>query len=337
MKPCKCKRSICISAIALVVALVLPVTATAQKKKRSFLDKVIDGVEKTSEVIDGVLGEPSKTNAKPATKSQTTTRRVTGTKVVSPHPDLQIKLVSCRVHGTTAWIEMLFTSLKTDAEFAFSTNFQTDAYDDQGNQYSARQKQFAFSFGNQSFTTNQSKTKLPQGVAVKCRAQIYGVPEEATVFSRINLHGFSREFGSVIALYNIPIERPVEKEIEMIETTAAPATGSQLTAAVANEDFEAFMDEFIGNPQFQMSRIIWPLEGVDREGNEWSKEDWNIMKIKASSYKNNTEPNQYKYDKKMSGNICREKIYLEDTNTWFEYTYIRKEGKWYLKKAVESM
>lgn len=341
MKQCKRKNSQYLSILTFMIAIVIPITATAQKKKRNFLEKVLDGVEKTSEVIDGVLGEPTTNNTTTTTKSQTPVQRVTGMKIVSPDPNLQIGFVSCQVHGTTALIELVYTSLAQDAEFRYNGDRRTDAYDDLGNQYSAGDGYFRFSFGNQSFSIRDSYTKLPQDVPVKCKIQIMGIAENANVFRRINLYGSSSVFGTypLITLHNIPIERPVVEVVEVVETQTIPATAQQLTASgkTDNEDFEAFMDKFIGDPQFQMSRIIFPLEGADSEDNEWTKENWRIMKIKASSYKNNTEPNQYKYDKKMAGNICREKIYLEDTSNWFEYTYIRKEGKWYLKKAVESM
>lgn len=313
--------------------VVFPFPASAQ----SFLDKVLKGVEKTNKILDEtdkMLG----TGESSSSTSRKNANRVKGFQIVSPHPDLDVKVTRCIASGKSVTIDFTLTNYAQDAHIDYGIIAQSSLFDELGNQY--RNQEVAGGGPNWSRTT-----LYPTDIPVKCRMWVENVPSNITLFKRINIVGYcnslNMDANHFIQIYNLPITRkdntaslPVaEEESHSTEaTTTQTDTGSLESEKAADEDFDAFEEKFVSNPRFQMLRIKFENLGYNGEGEKWTQENWSIFKNKPSSMQHSSE---YKYEQKLSETLCVQRIWIPDSEFTLEYTYFKINGKWYLVKAFE--
>lgn len=141
-----------------------------------------------------------------------------GTKIVTNHPDLVIKIKRCMASGNTCVIDMVVTNtgdsdLKDVLFYSGYDNFST-AFDDEGNQYGKRALLIGMGNGELAGRTSSrtdAVAQLPANVPLKMRIQVEGVPDSATEFTRINLacrcNELSLSKSKPMVLSRIPISR----------------------------------------------------------------------------------------------------------------------------------
>lgn len=316
---------------SLLAAAPFPVSA------QSFLDKVLKGVEKTNKILDEtdkMLG----TGESSSSTSRKNANRVKGFQIVSPHPDLDVKVTRCIASGKTVIIDFTLTNYAQDAHIDYGIIAQSSLFDESGNQY--RNQEVAGGGPNWSRTT-----LYPTDIPVKCRMWVENVPNEITLFKRINIVGYcdklNMDDNHFIQIYNLPITRkdnaavlPVAEEESSSSVVSSPQTdtGSLGTGKTADENFDAFEEKFVSNSRFQMLRIKFENLGYNGEGEKWTRENWSIFKSKPSSMQHS---NEYKYEQKLSDTQCVQRIWIPDSEFTLEYTYSKISGKWYLVKAFE--
>ena len=179
---------------AVVGAAVIGSLASKNKKDKSADEAQVEAVESASEADD--------------ISASSRPERVTGLKIVTNHPDLEIKLKRCQVSGKTCVIDFVMTNYGNDTKISllgsgFTGN--STAFDDEGNEY--RFAVQATNSGLDGYVTVDILTDVP----IKCRIQIEGVASSASVFKRIKLCtdcsalGLNRD--KPIMFYNVPITR----------------------------------------------------------------------------------------------------------------------------------
>ncbi len=198
------KKSILFVAFSL---LLMPVEGNAQK----WLKKL----ESVAKTVDQVLGTPSSSASTTDSDESSSTAAVGviqqgGTKIVTNHPDLKIKITRCIVNGRTCVIDMIFTNVGDrdlkEVFFYSGYNGTTTAFDDEGNQYS---KNILFGVASKGVEASVN-VLLPSNVPLKMRMQIDDVPESATQFLRINLNIYCTQLNlrdKPITITNVPITR----------------------------------------------------------------------------------------------------------------------------------
>jgi hypothetical protein len=101
------------------------------------------------------------------------------------------------------------------------------------------------------------------------------------------------------------------------------------------ENFDEFYIKFHSDSVFQMSRIVFPLEGISVDGfeqQEWTRENWEILK--TSVYDIDTA--EYKWSVNKTAKEFVEKIWIEDSGFSLEYRYKIIKGKWFLVYAEDQ-
>jgi hypothetical protein len=101
------------------------------------------------------------------------------------------------------------------------------------------------------------------------------------------------------------------------------------------ENFNSFYDKFHKDSLFQLSRIKFPLKGGPDRGDineEWTKENWHILKTKIYD----VDTTQYKVSYKKLEKSFIEKVWLEDSGFSFEYKFELIDNKWFLVSAFEN-
>ena len=175
----------------------------------------LKGSEQVTKELDDVLGR-SKTetedNSSAIINGDTEQQTKGGTKIVTNHPDLSIKLKRCSVSGKTCVIDLLITNNGSDdvSMQMAGGDYHSSAFDDEGNQYN--RDSFKVKMGNSYLTAGfLNSCSLPSGTPIKARIQIEGTAEEATTFTRIQLQLACDALGldkdKLVMLYNIPISR----------------------------------------------------------------------------------------------------------------------------------
>lgn len=174
---------------------------------QGFLEGVLKaaGDAAIDEAVDGIKGK--KSSKKPAA-----TKKVTGFKVVSPHPDLEIEMTRCIASGKTVVIDFVLTNHGSDTEICLAGGEGTTSkvYDDEGNVYSYNN--VLISVAGSNLTSSWTRNLIyPTDVPIKCRMQIEKVEESVLNFSRINLVGDCNSMGlnrdKPILFHNVPITR----------------------------------------------------------------------------------------------------------------------------------
>ena len=208
--------------IVLMASLLFPVPGLAQKAWQKVLGGAVVGA-----AVVGSLAKKKKNKSADETNAETTEtaseadevsassrpERVTGLKIVTNHPDLEIKLKRCQVNGKTCVIDFIMTNYGNDTEISLhgtgglgsGGTYKSTAFDDEGNEYG-----FAVQATNSGLGLHV-KVDILTDVSIKCRIQIEGVASSATVFKRIMLATSCRTLGlnenKPIMFYNVPITR----------------------------------------------------------------------------------------------------------------------------------
>ncbi len=191
--------------------LLMPVEGNAQKwlKKLESVAKTVD------QVSNALAPSTASTTATTGSDESSSTAAVGviqqgGTKIVTNHPDLKIKITRCVVNGRTCVIDMVFTNVGdrdlNEVFFYSGYNGTTTAFDDEGNQYS---KNILFGIASKGVEASVN-VLLPSNVPLKMRMQIDDVPESATQFLRINLNIYCSQLNlrdKPITITNVPITR----------------------------------------------------------------------------------------------------------------------------------
>ena len=194
--------------IIVTMFLVLPFNSHAQFFKEL-------GKEVGSAVLSGLAtslkGENKQEENNSEDDDMPTSSRIApveGTKIVTHHPDLKIKLKRCEVNGKTCVIDLIMTNYGADTEISLCGSGYTDesfANDDEANRY-----RFSVQVTGGRLDSYAS-IDLLNDVPIKARLQIEGVSSSATMFKRIHLATRCESFGlytsKPITFYNIPISR----------------------------------------------------------------------------------------------------------------------------------
>jgi hypothetical protein len=101
------------------------------------------------------------------------------------------------------------------------------------------------------------------------------------------------------------------------------------------EDFDKFYDKFHKDSIFQMSRIIFPLDGIKVEYDgekKWSKKNWTTLKTKIYD----VDTTEFKIEYKKTNDSFYQKFWIEDSGFWGEYRFGLINNKWYMVYAVEQ-
>lgn len=111
--------------------------------------------------------------------------------------------------------------------------------------------------------------------------------------------------------------------------------GSSKKMITENEDFDAFYEKFHADTDFQMERIIFPLEGksVDADGErEWTPSNWIPMKVEIYD----VDTDKYKTSYNKTENTFTQKFWLPGTGFSAEYRFEKRNGKWFLVYASDT-
>lgn len=101
------------------------------------------------------------------------------------------------------------------------------------------------------------------------------------------------------------------------------------------EDFNGFYDRFHNDFLFQISRITFPLNGLNIDGldeNEWTKDNWPLMKTRIYDI----DTTQFKIEYKKTKNTFAQKFWLKDSSFGSEYRFELLGNKWFLVYAMDS-
>ena len=153
---------------------------------------------------------------------------VAGT-IVSCHDDLEFTLVSCKITGTTAVIDMTVKNKgeTTHSLTLFGGNYSY-AYDDRGNKYHSSDLLVALA-GN-GYAVNTSYTDIPAGGMTKLAIKIANVDESAAVFDNVSI-ATNKDSGLIL------------KNIAIGERKSVALPSSQTTGTVVgfSDDFEVVL------------------------------------------------------------------------------------------------
>ncbi len=111
-------------------------------------------------------------------------------KVISPHPDIKVKLLRCKEAGGTATLEFTLTNLSNKDMTIYMWGAEptraTKVYDDEGNIYDTdEQVSVQIANGPASSYMKCSENTFPSDVPVKCRVFINGLDEYAAELSKV--------------------------------------------------------------------------------------------------------------------------------------------------------
>lgn len=101
------------------------------------------------------------------------------------------------------------------------------------------------------------------------------------------------------------------------------------------ENFEEFYLRFHHDPDFQMSRIDFPIEGKYMDGHteyEWNEQNWEVLKVPVWDI---DQPGiEIDYD--QTDTSFFQKIWVENSGFLSEYRFELIQNKWYLVYALEQ-
>ncbi len=101
------------------------------------------------------------------------------------------------------------------------------------------------------------------------------------------------------------------------------------------EDFSGFYDRFHIDSLFQISRINFPLKGVNMDVTNkkvWTKDNWPLMKARIYDI----DTSQFKIEYKKTENAFTQKFWLKDSSFGSEYRFELIDKKWFLVYAMDS-
>lgn len=108
----------------------------------------------------------------------------------------------------------------------------------------------------------------------------------------------------------------------------------KMPASRGVENFDRFYNRFHEDPDFQLARIDFPIEGqmIDGSGEyEWTEDNWPIMKVRIQDI----DEDLYKTEVRRQATSFYQKFWAEDSGFFAEYRFELKNGKWYLVYAKD--
>lgn len=106
----------------------------------------------------------------------------------------------------------------------------------------------------------------------------------------------------------------------------------------AKEDFDTFYERFLTDSTFQMSRIVFPLPGINALEMEatgdsvyyWTPDNWIMLKQPE------LDPEEFTRNTIVSDTLATDEIYMEDAGFYFKTVYKPIDRKWHLVYMVDS-
>ncbi len=108
----------------------------------------------------------------------------------------------------------------------------------------------------------------------------------------------------------------------------------------ASENFDQFYDRFLTDSSFQMSRIHFPLPGINTAAMEasdeedsiyyWSKDEWIMLK------KPQLDSSMYERKITVTDTLAIDEIFMENAGFYFKTVYEPIRKKWHLVYMVDS-
>ncbi len=104
------------------------------------------------------------------------------------------------------------------------------------------------------------------------------------------------------------------------------------------EDFDAFYDRFLTDSTFQMSRIMFPLPGINAMEMEdsgdstyyWTKDNWIMLK------KPDIDPGEFVRKTEVTDTLATDEIYMDNAGFYFKTIYKPIKSKWHLVYMIDS-
>ena len=131
-------------------------------------------------------------------------------KIVTGHPDFNLKITRCVASGKTVVLDMVVTNLgENDIDLfkVHGSNYATKVYDDQGNIYDSNIND---KIANKQYTTGSIEIKLVAGVPTKYSLMIENVSPQAETLVLVEPDIWIpawKTVNSTVKLRNIPITR----------------------------------------------------------------------------------------------------------------------------------
>lgn len=211
---------------------------------------------------------------------------VTGT-IISCHDDLEFTLLSCKISGTTATLEMTVKNIGNNTHFLRLYGGQFSyAFDDQGYKY--HDSDLTVSIAGSSYSTHSAYTEIPADVMTKCTIKINNVDESAAVFGNISIDT-DDDYGLI--LENIVIEGRT--------SVALPSPQTSGTVVSFSEDIEVLLIDCKTGTNYttlslqiknigKSSTLLYLYGGqfgyaYDEKGNKYHDSDLNVA-FSGSSY-----------------------------------------------------
>ena len=123
-------------------------------------------------------------------------------------------------------------------------------------------------------------------------------------------------------LYSIPL-------LALVSLVSCKNGNSSNTPEVP-EPFESFNQRFHSDSMFQLSRIIFPIQGKLIDGSEkqeWTPSNWEMLK---EPVRKDVDTTEYKHQLTLSDTTVYERYWIENSGFSVERQFSLKEGKWYL-------
>jgi hypothetical protein len=117
--------------------------------------------------------------------------------------------------------------------------------------------------------------------------------------------------------------------------TPKERAGRSRTTKIAVEDFDSFYNRFHTDSLFQISRVLFPLEGGSVDGLEekkWTKENWQMVKTKVFDI----DTTLFRVSYKKTENKFSAKAWIEDSGFSTEFRFELINKKWYLVYASDQ-
>ena len=124
-----------------------------------------------------------------------------------------------------------------------------------------------------------------------------------------------------------------EKSNKLVkEESSKPSKPTKISSKA--EDFDRFYDKFHSDSVFQKSRIKFPLQGQEFNGNEktkWTKENFGLLKVKIYDI----DTTEYKVDYKKTRDEFTQKAWIDGSGYSSEYKFKLIDNKWFLVSVIE--
>ena len=108
------------------------------------------------------------------------------------------------------------------------------------------------------------------------------------------------------------------------------ATACRSGKPIKPENFEEFYQKFLTDEDFQLSRIEFPLDGCETDGENttyWnSADDWTMLVGSV----HDVDTSEFKVEKTYLPTKVVLKVYIEDSGYGVTQEYELEDGKWYL-------